>query len=212
MKNEIYVLDIIVDDDRFDCFYTENSDSLIGREAFSDDLRPDFGVDPVDKCWSVAKLASVWDTPVATGNVNEFNDYPGLNMIYPAFSKNAVGVLKSLLVQNGELLPLKYKEKEDEFFFFNITKMANCLNLSKSTCTFWSDPPSTAVDITEYDFYEDKVEGLDIFRIYEMPSMILVSSRFVDLVEKSGLKGFRFRKLWPLDNMKWREGKELVFK
>jgi hypothetical protein len=38
------------------------------------------------------------------GRVAEFNDYPGVDMVLPAFSERAVKSLGSLLEPNGELL------------------------------------------------------------------------------------------------------------
>ncbi|UUO07557.1 double-CXXCG motif protein [Blastopirellula sp. J2-11] len=129
--------------------------------------------------------------------MTEFNDYPCVNMVFPAFSDRAVEALKDFLEPNGELLPIKSKTKT-QFFIYNILKVSDALDRKNSEMEFWCDPPTTADGIDHFAFHEAKLQPLSIFRIREEPVMVLVTNTFVDRVHECGLQGFSFRKLWPL--------------
>ncbi|WP_145056191.1 imm11 family protein [Lignipirellula cremea] len=103
--------------------------------------------------------------------------------------------MADFLKPNGELLPLQ--SEIGEYFFFNITTITDALNTKTSDCDFWCEPPTTAVGIDHFEFHKKQLTGLSIFRIRECPVMTIVTNHFVDVVEKEGLNGFEFTKIWP---------------
>jgi hypothetical protein len=128
--------------------------------------------------------------------VPPYNDFPGVSGTLPAFSKRACDALMDLLKPNGELLPLEYER--GEYFFYNVTTVIDALDISKSKCRFWCDPPTTAAGISYFAFHEEKLARAPIFRIIEKPIYTLVTNEFVDRVSECGLNGFEFNKIWPL--------------
>lgn len=200
----IYELNVITDDPRFEGFALSPSPSVLGRESLDDDLTPGFVDAEENPDWKQSSLAKHWCTPATEGRVSEFNDYPCLDMILPAFSERAVKSLRDLLEPNGEILPL-LTNTGTKFFFFNILTISDALDRDKSSCVFWCDPPTTATDIEFFAFDLHKLQGLSIFRIRELPMSVLVTNVFVDRVESSKLQGFAFKKVWPLArDVNWR--------
>lgn len=199
----IYKLNKITDDPRFEGFALNPLPSLLGRDSLEDDLIP--GLDAEETIeWVQPALSTCWKPPSVIGRVSDFNDYPCINMIIPAFSARAVDALREELEENGEILPL-LSTTETTYFFYNIQTIAKVLDHQNSVCEFWCDPPTTATDIEYFWFNGEMVQGLSIFRIPEMPTAVFVTNPFLDRVESLGLKGFDFKKVWPLPRgVNWR--------
>ncbi len=207
--SEIFELTIVTDDPRFEGFALAQSKSVLGRDSLDDDLTPGFVEAEKNTNWRQVKLGAKWKPPKVEGRVAEFNDFPGIDMVLPAFSQRAVDALKDLLEPNGEILPLRSNTKT-KFYFYNILNIANVLNKSRSVCEFWCRPPTTAVDIEHFEFHKNKVQELSIFRIPQLPVYTFVTNVFVDRVNACGLTGFDFTKVWPLPkSVDWRmQGKK----
>jgi hypothetical protein len=193
----IYELNVVTDDPRLEGFALAPSPSVLGRESLDDDLTPGFADAEENPDWKQPSLAEHWPTPRAEGRVSEFNDYPCLDMVLPAFSERAVDALGDLLEASGEILLLS-TNTDAKFYFFNILTISDALDRSASSCDFWCDPPTTATDIEFFVFDAKKVQGLSIFRIRELPMSVFVTNVFVDRVESCKLQGFDFKKVWPL--------------
>ena len=208
---ELYKLRTLADHSEYKCFGLDNSKSLLGRYDFFEDISPGYGADENNRVWAQINLSDVWRAPLVDGEVNSYHDYPCLNFVFPTFSKKAVEVLRDLLVPNGEVLELN--SNVGEYFFYNITKVVDALNVDKSRCEFWCSPPTTALKIDYYSFYADKIEGLSIFRIMEDPSGVIVSGEFKDRILQGGLKGFEFFKIWPIGvDENWRNSESIKAK
>lgn len=210
--SEIFELSRVTDDPRFEGFAVRPTNSLLGRNSIRDDLTPGFGVADENRKWQQPQLSSKWKPLAVEGRVAEFNDYPGLDMVLPAFSKRAIDVLRDLLEPNGEILPLSSRTKT-KFFFYNVLKIADVLNRSKSVCDFWCRPTTTATNIKYFQFHEKKIQELSIFRIPEFPRSTMVTNLFVDRVAANELKGFEFTKIWPLPkDVNWRMQRKATMK
>lgn len=198
IPKEIFILETLPDHPLFEGFTHESTStpSLIGRKNLREDMEPGFEVSEQLREWSVPLLSKVWQPPNVEGKVAPFNDYPGINMIFPAFSQRACDILAEFLLPNGELLPLK--TDIGQYYFFNITKVVDALDIKNSSCEFWCNPPTTAIDIEYFEFKKNAIIGLSIFRIYEEPFYTLVTDQFVEKVTENGLNGFDFKKIWPL--------------
>jgi hypothetical protein len=180
----LFSLSVIADDPRFEGFALSEAPSILGRDSLDEDITPGFSDADINPEWTQPTLGERWSPPVVTGRVNAYNDYPGLDGIYPVFSERAVRVLEDLLRPNGELLPLR-ADLDAAYAFFNITAIVDALDRERSTCEFWSDPPTTAVEIDHFEFHEEKLRGHAIFRLRELPMEVIVSDEFKRRVEAS---------------------------
>lgn len=193
----MYKLDSVSDNPLFEGFAFKRDKSLRGTIGLSFDFDPDAEeVQRKGRGWQAPRLAAVWVPQTVEGRVRPFNDYPCINLTVPAFSKRAVEVLREFLEPNGELLPLK--SKIGEYYAYNVTRVADVLDLGKSKIKWLDKKQDIALDIFRYETQERKLRELSIFRIVEEPSTTFVTSRFVERVEEHGLIGFHFAKVWPL--------------
>jgi len=208
--HDLYELDPVRSNPLFHDFnYRDSSSpSLLGRGCRDDDLTPGFDSEE-NRNWTQPSLGDGWTPIEVVGNVPDSQDFVSLACL-PVFSKRACDALREFLEPNGELLPLK-SETRMLYFFYNITRIADVLNVNESECDFFCDPPTSAVDIDYFSFHRAKLDGLSIFRIPQMPVMTIVSDHFVQRVLDSGLLGFSFTKIWPLARgTRWRHPKERV--
>jgi hypothetical protein len=206
MANEgLFKLEPIVDDPKFEGFGFERDESL--RGGFG--LMSDFGTDNVKtkgRAWTVPPFAPFWTPQPVVGRVRKFNDYPCVGMLIPAFSRRAVDALRDFLEPNGELLPLV--STVGEYYAYNITTVADILDQERSEFD-WIDRRRTLASLSEVIRYEclpERMAGLSIFQLVELPSVTFVSQSFVDRVLQHDLQGFHFVKLWPLPKgVGWRD-------
>jgi hypothetical protein len=188
----------------FEGFGMKDGPSLLGRKNRRQDMGPGYEASETNRLWKPARLAKVWKPLRVEGRVQPYQDFPGISMTLPAFSRRAGDALKDFLKPNGELLPLI--SDRGEYYFYNITTVIDALDVAKSKCTFWCDPPTTAVDIDYFAFHKRKLVGASIFRIIEMPIYTIVTQAFVERVNELGLNGFHFIKIWPFPpRTHWRD-------
>jgi hypothetical protein len=203
----IYELSCIPDDPRYEGFAFVREESIRGKVDSC--LEWDFGSDNVQtlgRAWTVPPLAPFWTPQPVIGRVRSFNDYPCVNLIIPAFSRRAVDALRDFLDPNGELLPLV--SKVGEYYAYNITTVADVLDVQKSDIQWLSDKHTfdQVFQINRYEFLPHRLTGLSIFRLVEKGSTVFVSQAFVDRVREDELQGFRFIKLWPLpEGIRWQD-------
>ena len=100
-----------------------------------------------------------------------------------------------MLVGNGEVLPLR--SKCGEFYFYNVTTVADVLDVKNSALS-WLKPGIIAGAISYHSFIPTGLDGLTIFRIPQKPSRIYVTQAFVDRALQSRLTGMRFLRVWPV--------------
>jgi len=204
IPKELFELRVVTDDPRFEGFALAKSPSVFGRVSLDDDIVPGFDLADNAASWGQQRFGELWVPPKVNGRVAPFNDYPGLDMMYPAFSERAVNTLHQFLQPNGELLPL-VSGTSLNYFFYNITTISGALDREKSKCEFWCDPPTTADSIDWFAFQSHLLDGLSIFRIREWPIGVIVTDEFVRTATDAGLNGFDYVKIWPLDAaVNWR--------
>lgn len=203
LPEELFKLEIVTDNPLFEGFAMEEAPSLLGRGSLEDDITPGFEASETVREWHPMSLANLWKPPKVKGRVAPYQDFPGIDMVLPAFSRRACDALRDFLVPNGELLPLD--SKSGEYCFYNITTVVDALDLARSKCDFWCDPPTTAVDVDYFAFHAERLVGTSIFRIVELPVYTIVTKAFLDRVHDSHLNGFHFEKIWPFPaDVNWR--------
>lgn len=192
---EVYKLEVMAGNPIYEGFALGELPSFLGRECLYDDMKPGFGASRTIREWQQPKLKDCWHAPKVEGRVAAFNDYPGINMLLPAFSQRACKALADFLEPNGELLSIA--SPKGNYYFFNIQTIVPALNVENSVCDF-AITPIRALSIDYFSFHQELLMNLSIFRIYEWPTAILVTNKFVEKVHESGLNGFQFKKVWPL--------------
>ncbi|MEI8212564.1 MAG: hypothetical protein WCI02_10475 [Planctomycetota bacterium] len=189
---EVYELGRIVDNPLFEGFGYEDAPSLLGRSTIGDDFFPE------DSCcweWTIEPLSKIWKPLVVLGRVRSFNDYPKLALLIPAFSRRAVDALQDFLEPNGEALPLIHPA--GEYYAYNCRTIVEILNHDKTVANWSCVEPRMASNVRFFSIYSDRLTGLTIFRMREMPNRVFVTSPFVERVNQTGLNGFHFKKVWP---------------
>lgn len=117
-------------------------------------------------------------------------DFPAFGTV-PTFSKRAVDALFDLLIENGELLPLN--SSDGEFYAYNVLKVVNALDESRSDVKRFSD--GGIMRVNTYAFYHRELAGQTIFKVPQLAQEFVTDS-FVRRVRKSRLTGFKFVELW----------------
>ena len=164
----------------------EEAPSVLGRGSLDEDITPGFDASETVREWHPVRLAALWEPPKVAGRVAPFQDFPGIDMVMPAFSRRACDALRDFLEPNGELLRLD--SDRGEYYFYNITTVIDAIDLARSRCDFWCDPPTTATDIKYFAFHEERLVGTSIFRIVELPMYTIVTGAFVDRVHDCQLR------------------------
>jgi hypothetical protein len=207
-EKAMYKLQTITDNPLFEGFGFVRHESIRGK-SIRGHSRLDWDFLPDDlktkgRQWCVTRLAPFWTPQAVTGRVRAFNDYPCVNLVIPAFSRRAVDALRDLVEPNGELLPLV--SRVGEYYAYNITTVADVLDLKQSEIQWMDNRHIFALSINRYECHGDRMEGLSIFRLVEHGAAAFVTQVFVDRVREHNLRGFHFVKLWPLrKDITWRQ-------
>lgn len=144
--------------------------------------------------WQPILRKDTWPTPEVIGNVRVHNDYPCINLAFPAFSQRAVDLLRDILEPSGELLPVRHEI--GTYYFFNCTRISNCVDLNASKTT---KIDGGIISSTErLIFKNEMLDDLIIFKERTLLMEQFCTQRFVDRVEAAGLQGFVFIPIWPL--------------
>ena len=145
-------------------------------------------------------LLSSWTAPtIEIFRDNKFNsnlppsDFPSLLPGVPVLSPRAVNVLKTMLSENGEILPLSCSE--GEYSAFNVTTSIDALDESNSEVERF-DSSGRIMRILKYAFFADKLGGATIFKIPQRRAIVFVTDAFRKMVIDNALVGFEFVSLW----------------
>lgn len=186
----VYILSSYPDDPRYEGFACDaGTDDLLAQARLTLDE-------------SKRIRTNRWQSPEVVGNVRLLNDYPTL-LGFPAFSHRAVECLRDMLSPNGELLPLK--SDCGSYFFFNVTNFVDALDERASEIQYFRSSPEKVLDVRRFVFKSEKLSSLSIFCIPQRPMHTFVTEPFKTRVEQCGLRGFVFRKVWPLPpDVDWR--------
>jgi hypothetical protein len=129
--------------------------------------------------------------------------YAGSEVI---FSRKAVDALYDILEANGEILPLIFEGKENEYFAYNVLTVSNAVDEEKSEID--RHPDGDFSHVVRYEFDPTQVAGLTIFKAWlnkspRVPNShtcesvdVFVTDPFVKRVQEAGLFGFDFRLKW----------------
>ncbi len=121
-------------------------------------------------------------------------DFPSLFAGVPALSQRAVQVLRPLIEDDGQLLPLQCAG--GEYFILNLTNFVDALDERQSEIVRFPDGKKV-LDIKRFGFVPAKLQNVDIFKLPQLPlGQVFVTDGFVKTVRDEGLVGIDFAWLW----------------
>lgn len=118
-------------------------------------------------------------------------DCPWLQLL-PFFSPKAIKILKDLMDNNVEYLPVT--GEASKFVIVNVLKVIDALDKEKTIFDTLDD--GTLLGYEKLVLQESKVNSEHIFKLTEFPrTYVIVSNEFKKRVEEMGLKGFTFEEI-----------------
>lgn len=155
-------------------------------------------ISPIDQShferfWSLdGRQVSDWNPPVMTifDEESAYSDFPWLGEHAPILRKPAVDALTQVLLQYGQLLPLR----GEEVWLFNATTMIDALDTERSQIAYFDDGSILAIE--RHAFKTDVIGEAEIFKLPMRASPVYVTDVFVDRVRKANLRGVTFIEVW----------------
>jgi len=120
------------------------------------------------------------------------SDFPWLESHVLIMRRTATDALRDIPVANGEILPL-LTDDNVELVVFN-SRVVDALDESRSSLVKFPET-NRIMHIDRVAFIEAVIEGIDIFRLPHRASSTYVSNRFVERVNKAGLRGLEFNRV-----------------
>lgn len=140
-----------------------------------------------------------WE-PIAVKKMEdkELSNAPGFYSHIPVFDKKTLDIVKDLIKNSVEVLPLL--SSLGEFYAINVIEVLNCINYDKSEFKTFRDG-NRIMGFIQYEFIEEVIKGKHIFKIVDEPlRRPFVSDEFRIRVQKNNLKGFKFELAWDSEN------------
>ena len=121
------------------------------------------------------------------------SDLPWLASHLLVLREKAVAALGDVLADYGKLLPLSCPDAE--LWVFNALRLVDALDEEQSTLVRFTG--GRIADIQRHVFHPDRVAGVEIFRLPQMPrGWLYLSGDVVDRVQSAGLRGAGFDLVW----------------
>lgn len=140
-------------------------------------------------------------TPISVRKMygdREFSNTPGLAPHIPVFDTKAVSELSCILKNEVEILPLHFEN--GTFYAINVIDVLDCIDYKKSDYKTFRDG-KRIMRFTKYSFIESIIKKHNIFKIKDEPlKRPFVSDEFKNIVQSSGLIGFKFELAWESGN------------
>jgi len=127
--------------------------------------------------------------------LQKYNIYYGCGLWI--FDDVAKACLEDFVRPYAEFLPLQCEKQA--LYLLNVFHVVDAVDLDRCLIACpeqidWSDP---APGIIEFAFIESRVTNTPLFRVqYRNITTVFFTNRFIEEVEKHGLTGFGYRRLW----------------
>lgn len=122
-------------------------------------------------------------------------DFPTPNFRALVMTQTAKVILHERLSPYGEFLPLECPDAE--LYAFNVTRIVEALDISKSTLANRENVNPEAPLLLKAAFLSEKLVGVDVFRLPQRNQVqTYFTDTFHDAVAASGLTGFGSRIEW----------------
>ncbi|SFU22685.1 DUF1629 domain-containing protein [Mesorhizobium sp. YR577] len=133
-----------------------------------------------------------WIAPVMKLDTEErtYSDFPWLGEHAPILRKPAVDALAPVLIEYGQLLPMK----GEEVWLFNATTVLDALDRERSRIAYFDN--GDILDIEHHVFRKETIGTAEIFKMPMRASAVYVTGSFVERVRTAGLRGVSFAPVW----------------
>lgn len=163
---------------------SDTFDSLIPADSNNWELFDKFQGDRLADSWKPVSVKIIEAKKAA--------DFPSLANHVPVFSVRAWNLLKPLIGDVVEALPLKCTKRE--YYAINVLNLLDILDQSRSEITWL--PSGGIMFIDKYVFKKGCILDQPIFKLKEIPlKKPFVSNEFKNLVIKQNLEGLIFEKI-----------------
>lgn len=154
--------------------------------------------------WSVLKFDGTkrfdtW-TPIAVRVIEDRKktDIPGFSPGIPVLSPRAIEVLKDLMGDKVEILPLRCRK--GEYYAINVIDVLNCIDYEKAEFERFESSGRIML-FNKYVFKSECVKGKHIFKIIdETKRRPFVSDEFRNRALENELVGFKFELVWDSES------------
>ena len=125
-------------------------------------------------------------------------DFPSFELYTLIANERGWQALRPLIEKAVEALPILHPSGKP-YYVLNVTRIIDCLFLDKcETNRLPNDPDAYFSSIYTYAFDENTVRDEHLFRCPQMKELeIYASSELKNSVERNGLTGLRFTKIFP---------------
>lgn len=128
----------------------------------------------------------------------ELSNAPGFYSHIPVFDKIALEVVKDLIKDYAEALPLICSE--GEFYAINVVEVLNGIDYDKAKFKTYRDG-KRIMRFEKYEFVKNAIDKKHIFKIVDEPlRKPFVSDEFRNRVIDNKLEGFKFELVWDSEN------------
>ncbi len=145
------------------------------------------------------KLADTWTAlAVRVMEDSKISDTPGLSSGAPVLSPRAISVLKDLMKDIVEVLPLICSS--GEYYVINVLDVVECVDYEKAEFERYESSGRIML-FNKYAFKPECVKGKHIFKIIDEPvRRPFISDEFRNRVLENGLAGFKFELVWDSES------------
>ncbi len=119
-------------------------------------------------------------------------DFPCFYGLHTVFSERAFKVLWPLIQSDAQVVPLQCEE--EQLFLIHITRFVDALDLDHSKIQ-WIIENKLISTVNHHVFFEEKLEGVNIFKVPVHFTWTFVSDAFKEAVEEHDLKGLLWKPL-----------------
>lgn len=167
-------------------FEVDLYDNLIPKETFSTEEIQSFDGRSKLSNWKPIEV-----TRMEPEKNIQLGDAPGFFL--PVFSKKAVEILKPLIQNYVEFLPLIFEEK---YYVINVVNVLDAIDYDLSEYKTFRDG-KRIMAFKKYCFKVEAIGENHIFKIIdEKRRGAFVTDKFKSIVEKNNLNGFKFELVW----------------
>ena len=119
-------------------------------------------------------------------------DFPGSYGAHIVFNKKTLDALWPLIQNDIQVIPLQCEE--EQLFLIHLMRHVDGLDLEHSDIQ-WIIENKLISTVNRFVFHEERLEGVNIFRVPILFSWTFVSDAFKEAVEEHNLKGLLWKPL-----------------
>lgn len=119
-------------------------------------------------------------------------DFPSFYGLHTVFSERAFKVLWPLIQNDAQVIPLQCED--ERLFLIHVTRFVDGLDLEHSDIQ-WIIENKLISTVNHHVFYEEKLEGVNIFKVPVHFTWTFVSDAFKATVDEHDLRGLLWKPL-----------------